>query len=74
MLQKNDANGCFRSIRYTTIAVRRQGEKNHVHLSAPLNIEYLNIELSIFCAHEAELCLNMKRDKIHCETHLSRVY
>lgn len=50
------------------------GEKNHVHLSAPLNIEYLNIELSIFCAHEAELCLNMKRDKIHCETHLSRVY
>lgn len=51
-----------------------RGKKNHVHLSAPLNIEYLNIELSIFCAHEAELCLNMKRDKIHCETHLSRVY
>lgn len=58
----------------TQLLLLEDREKKHVHLSAPLNIEYLNIELSIFCAHEAELCLHMKRDKIHCETHLSRVY
>lgn len=39
----------------TQLLLLEDREKNHVHLSAPLNIEYLNIELSIFCAHEAEL-------------------